>query len=349
MIDLRSDTVTRPDDRMRAVMAQAPVGDDVYEEDPSVTELEETVAAALGHEAGLFCASGSLANMLGIAVSAAPGTEVLCEAQSHIVRAEGGSHAALAGVTTRTWVSPDGTLDAEAALSLVSRAKGYIQVGTSAISIENTHNFGGGRIAALEQMRHLRARTQDLGVLVHLDGARLVNASVATGIDLATYGRCADTVSLCLSKGLGAPVGSVLVSSHERIARARALRKRYGGGMRQAGIVAAGALYAFRTNVVRLAEDHANAQVLARALAEVAPGSVDPALVETNIVYLDTSATGIPAERLAAEAARRDILFSAMDESHVRLVTHLDVSAEQAAEAAAGLVSIVRELGRPVG
>ncbi|GAA4285255.1 low-specificity L-threonine aldolase [Brevibacterium daeguense] len=343
MIDLRSDTVTRPSLGMRRAMAEAEVGDDVYREDPTVNSLEERTAELLGHEAGLFCPSGSMTNMLGIAAQVPRGWEVLAESQAHILRAECGGHAALAGVTSRTWVSADGTFDASQALSLVSRPRGYNQVGTAVVSVENTHNFGGGRIADFEQLSILRSRTRELGVRVHVDGARLPNASAATGISLCEYGRLADSVSLCLSKGLGAPVGSVLVGSTDLVEEARSLRKRYGGGMRQAGILAAAGLWALGHNVGRVAEDNAGASAIAHRIAEVDPTVVDPQTVETNIVFLDLSSTGLDAEAFAASAEAAGVRVSVMGETSVRIVTHLDISADDVRRAGEVLARCVSE------
>src|ERR687884_435917 len=235
-VDRRSDTVTKPTPGMREAMANAEVGDDVYGEDPTVNALEAHAAKLFGHEAGLFCPSGSMTNMLGVRSLVAPGQELLCDATAHVVRAELGGHAVLGQVSTRTWASPRGRLDAAAALAMAVPDAGPYMVSTAAIAVENTHNFGGGTVQPLGELRALREGTREIGIAVHLDGARLWNAHVATGVPLAAYGALADTVSVCLSKGLGAPVGSVLVSSAERIAAARVWRKRYGGGMRQVGI-----------------------------------------------------------------------------------------------------------------
>ncbi|WP_349828415.1 threonine aldolase family protein [Brevibacterium litoralis] len=344
MIDLRSDTLTLPTEDMRAAMLRAPVGDDVYREDPTINALEERVADLFGMEAALYCASGSMTNMLGIAAQVPRGSEALCESQSHIVRAECGSHAALAGVTTRTWVSPDGTFDAAMPLSMVSEPRGYNQVGTTVIEVENSHNFGGGRVADIDQLRTLYSATRDLGVSVHVDGARLGNTVAATGISFAEYGALADSVSLCLSKGLGAPVGSVLAGSAEVIEEARLLRKRYGGGMRQAGILAAGCLYALDHHVERLTEDNAHAHDIATAVAEVAPGVVDPAVVETNIVFFDFTDTPVSGTDFAAAAEREGVRTTAMSSQKVRIVTHLDVNADDALKAGEILARTARDL-----
>lgn len=320
-IDLRSDTVTRPSDAMRAAMATAPVGDDVYGEDPTVTALEERVAALLGHEAALFTPTGSMANQLGVRLLVAPGQELLCDEDAHVVRAELGAAAAVSGITTRTWQAVDGRLDVERIVALMRPAAGAYFVSTAAVVVENTHNFGGGTVQPLEDIARLRELTGAVGVRMHMDGARLWNAHVATGIPLDAYAADVDTVSVCLSKGLGAPVGSLLASSAERIAAARIWRKRLGGGMRQVGILAAAGLYALDHNVTRLAEDHSRARLLAEIVAAVAPDRVQPDAVQTNIVVFE-----IPdSAEVVARCRDEGVLIGALDARHARAVTHLDV------------------------
>ena len=331
MIDLRSDTVTRPTPAMRAAMADAPVGDDVYGEDPTVLELERRTAALLGQEAGLYCATGSLANLLGVRVLVEPGQEVLCDVGAHVARAEMGAHAAVHGLTMRTWPSDHGRLEVERVAEIISPSAGPYLVSTAAVAVENTHNFGGGTVQPLEQLEAVGALCREHGLGYHLDGARLWNAHVATGVPLEVYGRLFDTVSVCFSKGLGAPVGSVLVGSAVHIARARVQRKRLGGGWRQAGMLAAGALHALDHHVERLAEAHAAARTLAEAVAEHAPAAVDVDALETNIVVLSTGDR--PAAPVAAAAAEQGVLVSALGPRMVRVVTHLDVSAEECAAA----------------
>ena len=328
VIDLRSDTVTRPTPAMREAMANAPVGDDVYDEDPSIHALEERAAELLGQEAGLFCATGSLANVLGVWLHVGPGQEVLCDVEAHVARAEMGAHGALTGVTMRTWPSVHGRLDAREVAAIVSPDAGPYRVSTSCVAVENTHNFGGGTVQPLAQLQAVADLCRDLGIAFHLDGARLANASVATGVALGTYGRLFDTVSICLSKGLGAPVGSVLVGPAAAIGRARVQRKRLGGGWRQAGILAAAGLYALEHHLDRLVEDHAGAQVLARAIAARAPQAVDPEDVDTNIVVLDTGS--VPAASVVAAAAAEGVRVGAMGSRVVRAVTHLDVTVDEA-------------------
>lgn len=323
--DLLSDTLTQPTPAMRQAMATADVGDDVYGEDVTVNALQDRVAELLGHEAGLFTPSGSMANQLGLRLHVAPGAEMVCDSLAHVVRAELGAAAALAGITSRTWSSDRGVLDAADPLGLMITGAGAYQVNTALVVVENTHNFGGGTVQSLEQVRALRHGTQAAGVAMHLDGARLWNAHVATGESLADHGRLFDTVSVCLSKGLGAPVGSVLVGSTAAIDEARIWRKRYGGGMRQGGILAAAGLHALDHHVDRLADDHARARRTAQACAEAAPGCVDPDHVETNIVILDVSSTGWDAAALVAAALDRGVRGYAVGAAAVRLVWHLDV------------------------
>ena len=235
IVDLRSDTLTKPSAEMRKFMVSAEVGDDVYGEDPTVNSLEERIADLFGHEAALFCPTGSLANQLAIRMLVAPGEELLTETNSHIVRAELGAGAVFSGITTRTWLAERGLLKAEDVLNIARPDSGPYLVSTTAIAIENTHNFGGGTVQPINEIKKLRQETQKLGISMHLDGARIWNAHVATGVDFKEYGKYFDTLSVCLSKGLGAPIGSLMISSKERIAKARQWRKRYGGGMRQVG------------------------------------------------------------------------------------------------------------------
>ena len=341
VVDLRSDTVTRPTPGMRSAMAEADVGDDVYGEDPTVNALEARVAAMLGHEAGLFVPTGSLGNQLGVRLLVPPGAEVLCDQLAHVVRAELGAHSVLGGVTTRTWSAPAGRLDPQAVIALAAPDAGPYLVSTAAVVVEDTHNFGGGTVQDLADMRTLAAWAGEAGIGLHLDGARLWNAHVASGVALADIGGLFDTASVCLSKGLGAPVGSVLVSSAERIARARVWRKRYGAGMRQVGILAAAGLYALDHHVARLAEDHARARRLAGAIAAVRPDVVDPAGVETNIVVLDLG-RGPGGAQLAGAAREQGVAVSVLGPRTARLVTHMDVDddgIDRAVDVLRGLLS----------
>ena len=324
LIDLRSDTVTAPTPGMRQAMADAAVGDDVYGEDPTVNALEERVAAMLGHEAGLFVPSGSLGNQLGVRLLVPHGGELLCDRAAHVVRAELGGHAVLGGITTRPWHAPLGRLDPQAVIDMAAPDAGPYLVSTRAIAVEDTHNFGGGTVQDLSAMRALREYADAHGLALHLDGARIWNAHVASGDPLDVIGGLFDTVSVCLSKGLGAPVGSVLVSTRARIAEARVWRKRYGAGMRQVGILAAAGHFALDHHIPRLVDDHARARRLADVLAQARPDVVDPASVETNIVVLDLSG-GPSAPELAAAARERGVAVSVLGQRVARLVTHLDV------------------------
>lgn len=342
MIDLRSDTVSRPTPEMRRAMAEAEVGDDVYAEDPSILALERRVAALLGHEAGLFCTTGSMANLLGVWSLVAPGQELVCDARAHVARAEMGAHAALHGITMRTWDSADGVTDAATIAGLITPDAGPYLVSTAAVALENTHNFGGGTVQPLAHLQEVSRLCRDAGVGLHLDGARLWNAHVATGVPLAEYGRLCDTVSVCFSKGLGAPVGSMLLADAATIARARVQRKRLGGGWRQAGVLAAAASHALDHHLDRLADDHRAARAFAERVAERAPAAVHPDAVQTNIVVLDTG--DHPAAGIAAEAARQGVAVSALGPRMVRAVTHLDVTVEECTRAGAVVGDL---LGRP--
>jgi len=332
-IDLRSDTVTKPSEAMRAAMAAAEVGDDVYGDDPTVNSLEERVAAMFGHQAGLFCPTGSLANQLAIRTLVKPGEELLVETRSHIVRAELGAAATFSGITTRTWPSTDGLLKADDALAIAHENAGPYLVSTKAIAVENTHNFGGGTVQPIDEIAKLSSTAHARGIAMHLDGARIWNAHVASGVSFAEYGKHFDTISVCLSKGLGSPIGSVMLSTKERVAEARIWRKRYGAGMRQVGIIAAAAHYALDNNIARLAEDHARAKKIATALAAIDSSLVDPSKVHTNIVGVELSKIGITAAELTARCKDAGLWISALGPHYARLVTHLDFDDAQCDEA----------------
>ena len=332
-IDLRSDTVTRPSQAMRQAMAVAEVGDDVYSDDPTVNTLEERVAALFGKEAAVFTPTGSLANQLAIRMLVAPGEELIAETNSHIVRAELGAAAVFSGITTRTWPAKNGLLVASDALEIARPNSSPYLVSTTAIAVENTHNFGGGTVQPLEEIKALRKGADEIGVALHLDGARIWNAHVASGVAFSEYGKYFDTISVCLSKGLGAPIGSVMISTKERVAKARVWRKRYGAGMRQVGLLAGAAHYALDNNIARLAEDHRRAKELAVAIAAVDNSFVDPALVQTNIVGLDLANAPYTAAELAARCRDAGLWISALGPKYARLVTHLDFDDEQCAAA----------------
>jgi len=332
-IDLRSDTVTQPTPAMRDAIAGASVGDDVYGDDPTVNSLEERVAALFGHEAALFCPTGSLANQLSIRTLVKPGEELLVETRSHIVRAELGAAATFSGITTRTWPAEDGLLRAEDPLAIAHENAGPYLVSTKAIAVENTHNFGGGTVQPIAEIEKLSVAARARGIAMHLDGARIWNAHVASHVSFADYGKHFDTISVCLSKGLGAPVGSLMISTKERIREARIWRKRYGAGMRQVGILAAAGHYALDHNIARLAEDHLRAQRIAQALAAINPSLVNPKKVATNIVGLELSKVGIMAAELASRCKEAGLWISALGPHYARLVTHLDFDDAQCDQA----------------
>jgi threonine aldolase len=310
---------------MREAIASAPVGDDVYGDDPTVNSLEERVAAMFGKEAGVFTPTGSLANQLAIRMLVAPGEELLAETNSHIVRAELGAAAVFSGITTRTWPAVNGLLKAADALEIARPESGPYLVSTTAIAVENTHNFGGGTVQPISEIAALHAGAQKLGLSLHLDGARIWNAHVASGVSFLEYGKYFDTISVCLSKGLGAPVGSIMLSTKERVAKARVWRKRYGAGMRQVGLLAAAGHYALDYNISPLAEDHRRAKEIAVALNALIPSLINPATVQTNIVGLDLAELNISAAELATRCKAEGLLIGALGPKYARLVTHLDI------------------------
>jgi threonine aldolase len=322
VVDLRSDTVTRPVPAMRQAMASAEVGDDVFGDDPTVTALEAEVAALFGHEAALFAPSGSMANQIALQLVVPRAGELLAGADAHVVSYELGAAAAVSGISTRTWPAIGARLDVTQIAEMI-RPAGFPSAPTRAIAVEQTHNLGGGGVIGLATLRELRSAADGAGVLLHCDGARIWHAHVADGVPLATYGALFDTLSVCLSKGLGAPIGSLVVGSAARIAEARVIRKRMGGGMRQVGILAAAGRWALRHHIERLAEDHARAHRLAVALEPL--GVVDAASVRTNLVVLDLTKAALDAPSLAAAAAERGVLIAAMLPRTGRLVTHLDI------------------------
>jgi threonine aldolase len=325
IVDLRSDTVTQPTDPMRHAMASARVGDDVYAEDPTINELETEIAGRFGVAGALFVPTGTMGNQIALRLLCAPGEELICDADAHIVSYEGGSAAMHGGIQSRTLVAERGLLD-PVALTPQLRPAGYHTVATRAVAVEQTHNRGGGAVYPLDRLAELRSLTAERDIRLHCDGARIWNAHVATGVALSEYGALFDTMSVCLSKGLGAPVGSVLlVADASRLDVARELRHQLGGAMRQAGIIAAGGLYALRHHVERLAEDHARARRLAEGLVDVAPGLVDPAEVETNMVVLDLSAVGTDADTVSAACLGDGVMTSGVGPDRLRLVTHLDI------------------------
>ena len=338
-VDLRSDTVTRPTPGMRAAMAAAEVGDDVYGEDPTVNALEASVAELFGHEAALFTPTGSMANQIALQLGVSPGNEVLCDADAHVVTYEVGAAAAYGGISSRTWPACGADIDPDLVASMI-RPDGCHAVPTRLIAVEQTHNRGGGGVVPLATLTRLREIASENGLGLHCDGARIWHAHVADGVPLATYGRLFDTLSVCLSKGLGAPVGSLVIGSGEKIATARVVRKRMGGGMRQVGVLAAAGAYALRNHVGRLADDHARARRLADALAPT--GVVDAARVRTNIVPLDLTKAALDGPSLGAAARATGVLVSVLGPRTARLVTHLDLDDAAVDRAISALVPILR-------
>ena len=333
MIDLRSDTVTRPTAAMRAAMAAAEVGDDVYHEDPTVNHLEARAAEIFGKEAAIFVPTGSMGNLIASRLHTEHGQEVICEARAHILDWEMGMVAAFSGCVPRTVAGDRGILTWELIASKIS-PKIYYRAQTGLVWLENSHNIAGGTVTPLAVMQEIWAGAKDAGLPVHLDGARVFNAATALGMDVAELTSGFDTVMFCLSKGLGAPVGSMLVGSKKHIDKARVFRKALGGGMRQAGVLAAAGLIALEEMPRRLGEDHANARLLAEAVAECKQASVDLTGVQTNIVMFSVSGD---ATQVVAGLKSKGILSSAIGPKDIRLVTHFDVSREDCEFAAGAL------------
>jgi len=321
MIDLRSDTVTRPTPAMREAMARAEVGDDVFGDDPTVRALEEEIARITGKEAALFVSSGTMGNQLAIATQTRPGDEVVVGEGAHPVYFEAAAGAALSGVQFA--LAGHGGLFTADEMEAAVQPGVYWAPRTSMVAIENTHNRAGGRVWPLAQARDVAARGKARGLATHIDGARVWNASVASGVDVATWCAPFDTASVCFSKGLGAPVGSAFCGPRTLVEEARRIRKRWGGAMRQAGILAAAALHALAHHRARLADDHANARALAEALARAKGVRVEQATVETNIVNIDVDA---PAMEVVVAAKAAGLLINATASHRLRAVTHLDVS-----------------------
>lgn len=339
MIDLRSDTVTRPTPAMLAAMVAARVGDDVFGEDPTINELEARTADYFGKDAAIFVPSGTMANQIAIRLHCRPGDELLTEETNHIVLWEAGGPAALSGVTVRPIIGRHGILNPIQLEGMV-RPDDIHAVRTRLVCLENTHNRGGGTIYPLEYVRGIADWARRHGLAMHLDGARIANAIVATGVGPREWAKCFDTVSICFSKGLGAPVGSALVGPKDLIQQARRVRKLFGGGMRQAGILAAAGLYALENNVARLAEDHANAKLIAAAIADTPGLTLTPATVESNLIWFEAETRLGSAREIAAKLREKGVLVAALGEQTLRAVTHLDVTrnqCKQAAEAIRGL------------
>jgi len=346
MIDLRSDTVTRPTAKMRAAMAAAEVGDDVYGEDPTVNRLEARAAEVFGREAGLFVPTGTMGNQVAIRLHTEHGQEVVCEARSHVLNWEMGTAAAFSGCTLRPVAAERGILTWELVRGAIFRGVAF-HASTGLICVENTHNMAGGTVTPVAVAREICDGAHAMGLPVHLDGARIFHSATALGVGVRELTAGFDTVMFCLSKGLGAPVGSMLVSSAERISKARSLRKALGGGMRQAGVLAAAGLIALEDGPKHLHEDHANARLLAEALAHTEGVAIDLASVETNIVVFRLQA-GKGAADLAVRLKARGVLAGAFGPDAIRVVTHRDVSRKDCIDAAEALTEEIEvEVKRP--
>jgi threonine aldolase len=329
-IDLRSDTVTRPTEEMRVAMATAQVGDDVYGEDPTVNRLQDRAAEIIGKEAALFVPSGTMGNEIAIRLHTRPGQEIITEASSHVYNYEMAAMAALSGVMVRPVPAPDGILDWPRIESAI-RARIYYVAQTGLVTLENTHNMAGGTVYTAGQIAGICEQAHATGLPVHMDGARIFKA---LGTSAAALCRPCDSVMFCLSKGLGAPVGSMLAGSRDFIERARSVRKMFGGGMRQVGVLAAAGLIALEKMPHRLQEDHDNAALLARLLKRIPRLDLDPGRVHTNIVIVGLARTGLTSNRLAAMLRTEGVLVGIVDEQTIRLLTHLDVARSQVEEAA---------------
>lgn len=327
IIDLRSDTFTKPSPEMRRVMAEAEVGDDVFGEDPTVNALQEKAAELLGKEAAIFVPSGTMANQVAIRAQTHHGDEIIADKNCHTFNYEAGAVAALCGVLVHTIEGKRGILKVQQIKEAI-RPDDYHFPPTRLICLENTHNRGGGSVYPLKEIVKIRQLAEETGLLMHLDGARLFNASVASGIEAKEYARYFDSVSFCLSKGLGCPVGSIVAGSAKLIEMVRRYRKMFGGGMRQAGILAAAGIYALDHNISRLREDHDNAKKLAKSLHAIKGVAINPEEVETNIVNFDVAETGMSAELVTNRLKPYGVLMLGISQTRIRAVTHLDVNGE---------------------
>lgn len=342
LIDLRSDTVTRPTPEMREAMARAEVGDDVYLEDPTVNRLQEIAAALLGKEAALFVPSGTMGNQVSVNIHTQPGQEVILEERSHIFNYEMGAMAVVSGAMPRPVRGEDGLLDWPLIEAAIRPRSAYYVAPTGLVALENTHNMAGGAVMPLERMEEICNGAREAGLPVHLDGARIFNAAIALKRDPAEIARPFDSVMFCLSKGLGAPVGSMIVGSRPFIDRALSVRRMFGGAMRQVGVLAAAGIVALEKMVSRLEEDHANAQLLSRGLAETEGIRIDPEKVQTNILVFDIAGTGLSTIEFSAKLKERGVLANGINQREMRMVTHKDVNRSDVETALAIVRDVVK-------
>ena len=338
-IDLRSDTVTKPSAEMRRAMAEAEVGDDVFLEDPTINKLQERAAEIFGRQAALFVPSGSMGNLTCILAQTRQGQEVICEESGHVYNYEMASMSAIGGVLPRLVPGEDGILSWQA-ISKAIRPKIYYRSQTALIALENTHNMAGGTVYPTKLSEEICDRAHDAGILVHLDGARIFNAATYLGENVADMTKKFDSIQFCLSKGLGAPVGSMIVGSREFIERCRSIRKMLGGGMRQAGVLAAAGLIALEKGPKRLQVDHDHAKLLATGLAAIPGITLNPAKVQTNIVIFNLKTSGWSSSDFLQTLAKRDVLAVPVDNERVRMVTHLDVDRNDVEKAAAAVQEV---------
>ena len=340
IIDLRSDTVTKPTKDMRKAMAEAEVGDDQYLEDPTVTRLQDMAAEKMGMEAALFVPSGTMGNQIAIMIHTRPGQEVITEQRGHIYNFEMAAMSAIGGVLPRPIFGEGGILEVPAIKKAI-RPKVYSRAQTGLITLENTHNHAGGSVYPTRKAQEVVAFAEEAGIPVHLDGARIFNAATALGCEAKELTQGFDSVMFCLSKGLCAPVGSMLCGSGEFIRRALSVRKLLGGAMRQVGVVAAAGLVGLEKMAARLSEDHDNAKLLAEKLAEIEGISIEPGEVHTNVLFFEVTQAGMTAPDLSKALQERGVLANAVDEHRIRMLTHNDVSQEDCLTAAGTILALV--------
>ncbi len=339
MIDLRSDTVTKPSQAMRKAMYEAEVGDDVYQEDSTTLELQEYCSNLFQKEASLFVSSGVMGNQLALRILTEPGDEIICEQNAHIFNYESGSASALSGIQLNPVTGIRGVMNPADVADAIRPKNAYYMPYTKVIAVENSHNRASGAVIPIENISALSNLAKENQLYFHIDGARIWNASIASGITLAEYASYADTISVCFSKGLGAPIGSLLLSTKEKIKKAFRIRKSWGGGMRQVGVLSAAALYALKNNINRLAEDHRRAKVIAECLADISSVEIDMTSIQTNIAIFSPKKLSVNA--VIEECKVHGLLLSAGSSTSVRAITHLDISDSQVEKACSILQKVL--------